>query len=44
MYNRIRTLDNDIRDGGAMDQLERDIRDIFNDMGDMIERPFMNRG
>ncbi|AST06637.1 YhcN/YlaJ family sporulation lipoprotein [Anoxybacillus flavithermus] len=44
MYNRIRTLDNDIRDGGPMDQLERDIRDIFNDMGDMIERPFMNRG
>ena len=44
MYNRIRTLDNDIRDGSPMDQLERDIRDIFNDAGDMIERPFMNRG
>ncbi|MGX1900000.1 spore cortex protein [Thermolongibacillus altinsuensis] len=44
MYNRIRTIDNDIRDGGPMDRIQDDIRSIFNDMGDRIERPFMNRG
>jgi spore cortex protein len=44
MYHRVRTIDNNIRDGGPMDQIQNDIRSIFNDMGDRIERPFMNRG
>lgn len=42
MYNRVRTIDNDIRRGRPMEEIERDLKTIFIN-GKMIERPANTR-
>jgi spore cortex protein len=42
MYNRVRTIDNDIRRGRPMEEIERDLKTIFID-GKINERPANTR-
>lgn len=42
MYNRVRTIDNDIRRGRPMEEIERDLKTIFIN-GKIIERPANTR-
>lgn len=42
MYNRIRTIDDDLQDGRAMNEVNSDINGIVNDIGNAAERPFEN--
>jgi spore cortex protein len=39
-YSRVRNIDNDLRDGGPRDQIDADLRNLFDNMGDALERPF----
>jgi spore cortex protein len=42
MFNRVRNIDNDLRDGGPKDQIDEHLRNLFDNMGDAFERP-LNR-
>lgn len=43
IFTRVRTIDNDLRDGGRTDQVNNDIEDLFDNIGDALNRPFNNR-
>lgn len=42
MFNRIRTVDTNLRNGNGMDEVQSDINAILDDLGDAISRPFQN--
>lgn len=41
-FNRVEQIDNDLRNGNAMDEIQSDIKGIFNDLGDAVQRPFQD--
>ena len=42
MFDRIRTVDDDLQGGQAIEEVQSDINAILNDLGDAIQRPFEN--
>ncbi|HET7581031.1 MAG TPA: YhcN/YlaJ family sporulation lipoprotein [Bacillales bacterium] len=42
MYNRIKNVHNNLRDGNTVNEVGSDIRGIINDLGNAAKRPFQN--
>jgi spore cortex protein len=40
MFNRIGTVNDGLRNGGTIDDFQSDLREIMNDIGDAMKRPF----
>jgi spore cortex protein len=42
IFRRLGTVNDGIRNGGAIDEFQSDLRGIMNDLGDAMQRPFEN--
>lgn len=42
MFNRIGAIGNDLRNGNAFQEVESDVNNILEDLGDVVQRPFQN--
>ncbi|MFS0861705.1 YhcN/YlaJ family sporulation lipoprotein [Fredinandcohnia sp. 179-A 10B2 NHS] len=41
-FTRVRDIDNDIRNGNTRESVDADIRDLFNNIGETLSKPFNN--